>query len=221
MPYSFIALEDCKFKGVPSPFYSQSEPGWADVLCVVLGPGHHGKESIPSPASVYGLLSRRRSRALAVFQILFGWIITLLIVLAFFATLHFYSEEMPIMSAPTKREFNTIITGLSICLGLSLAHGLDEIISVLRWWALSRRYYSVRKVELILQAESLRNVVLLAFRTRRIRMISSAVFWLILMLVCFPAYLTAYLPARRCQQVCPSCTTWLLTTHRARNAALP
>jgi hypothetical protein len=73
-------------------------------------------------------------------------LLTFAIVVCFFATLQFYSERLPIMSSTTEREFNTLNTGLSIALGLSIAIGFSGVISHLRWWILSRDYYSARKV---------------------------------------------------------------------------
>ncbi|KAH7137755.1 hypothetical protein EDB81DRAFT_901335 [Dactylonectria macrodidyma] len=86
------------------------------------------------------------------------------------------------MSTTTKREFNALITGLSIALGLSIARGLNEMIGILRWWILSRRYRSLRKIELILQAESVWHVILLACQTRSFRIYASTLFWLLLTL---------------------------------------
>lgn len=144
--------------------------------------GPHGRVAVPSQA-LCGLLSTRRSRVFAFLQVLFGSLITLLIVLAILTVLQFYSEEMTIMSTTTKREFNALITGLSIALGLSIARGLNEMVGILRWWILSRRYRSLRKIELILQAESVRHVILLACQTRSFRIYASALFWLLLTLV--------------------------------------
>lgn len=74
------------------------------------------------------------------------WLVTFGIVVCLFAVLHFYSERLPIMNSRTERELNTIITGLSIALSLSNAMAFSAIISPLRWWILSRRHFSARKV---------------------------------------------------------------------------
>lgn len=65
--------------------------------------------------------------------------------LAMFGVLFFYSENIPIMNKTTKRQFNAIITGLSIILGISVASGLNEVVAMMRWWFLSRRYRSLKK----------------------------------------------------------------------------
>ncbi|KAH6990159.1 hypothetical protein EDB80DRAFT_689736 [Ilyonectria destructans] len=86
------------------------------------------------------------------------------------------------MSTSTKRQFNALITALSLALGFSVAKGLGEIVSMLRWWLLSRRYYSRRQVELILQAESVFHVIILSIKTRQKATHLFAIFWLFLVL---------------------------------------
>lgn len=93
-----------------------------------------------------GLPAARRSRAWVFLQLFVSWLFTLAASLALFAVLYFYSEVMDIMDKTTKRQYNAIITGLSIILGLSVTRGLNEMVGILRWWVLSRRYYSVGKV---------------------------------------------------------------------------
>ncbi len=93
-----------------------------------------------------GLPSARRSRAWVYLQVFVSWLLTLAASLALFGVLYFYSEVMDIMNKTTKRQYNAIVTGLSIILGLSVTRGLNEMCSILRWYILSRRYYSVGKV---------------------------------------------------------------------------
>lgn len=111
------------------------------------------KDSIPKPpthrlheGNRLRLSAARRSQAIIFVKVLLGWFVTLLISLAIYAALHFYSDVMSIMSTSTKRQFNALITALSLALGFSVAKGLGEIMSMLRWWLLSRRYYSHRQV---------------------------------------------------------------------------
>lgn len=114
------------------------------------------KDSIPKTPTNRGhegsrlrLSAARRSQAVLFVKVLLGWLVTLLISLAIYAALYFYSEMMPIMSTSTKRQFNALITALSLALGFSVAKGLGEIVSMLRWWLLSRRYYSRRQVRYV------------------------------------------------------------------------
>jgi hypothetical protein len=74
------------------------------------------------------------------------WVITLLLSIAIWQVLWFYSVDLVIMGDGAKREFNVWITGLTIALGLSLASSLDKLAKDLRWWILSHRYRSRRKV---------------------------------------------------------------------------
>ncbi|KAM0547214.1 hypothetical protein ACHAPJ_010475 [Fusarium lateritium] len=48
----------------------------------------------------------------------------------------------------------------------------------LRWWILSRRYYSLQKVELILQAQSISHTIMLAAKTKQYILYAFAVSWL-------------------------------------------
>ncbi|OBR10466.1 hypothetical protein CH63R_06158 [Colletotrichum higginsianum IMI 349063] len=129
-----------------------------------------------------GLRSRRRNRWLVYLGIFGGWLVTFAIVVALFMCLVFYSEVVPIMSQMTKREVNAIITGLSIALSVSVLKGLNDFVFTLRWWILSRHYHSLRKVDLILQAESVSCIIRLAARTSRLSVHGAALVWLCLIL---------------------------------------
>ncbi|KAH6722714.1 hypothetical protein BKA61DRAFT_466718 [Leptodontidium sp. MPI-SDFR-AT-0119] len=82
------------------------------------------------------------------------------------------------MSQMTKREVNTIVTGLSIALSIVVMKGLNSFVATLRWWILSRHHHSLWKVDLILQAESVTRVIRLAARTSRWSVHASASIWL-------------------------------------------
>lgn len=93
-----------------------------------------------------GLKVRRKSQWWVYLDIFGGWLLTLAIVLALYACLFFYSEVLPIMSQMTKREVNTIVTGLSIALSIVVMKGLNSFVATLRWWILSRHHHSLWKV---------------------------------------------------------------------------
>lgn len=149
----------------------------------------------------HGLRATRASLPWTIAKAFRRWLLTFAIVACFFAALQFYSERLPIMSSATEREFNTLITGLSIALGLSITLGFSEVISHLRWWILSRDYHSARKVrghvrdcswsllsfceqiDLIIQADSLQAIIGLATRTRRYSFQAAALLWLVLIVV--------------------------------------
>ncbi|KAF6832189.1 hypothetical protein CPLU01_06288 [Colletotrichum plurivorum] len=130
-----------------------------------------------------GLKARRRSRWRIYLSILTGWTITLAIVLIMFTNLYFYSEMMEILSHETKRQVNTIVMALSLALSVTVLKGLNDFVATVRWWILSRRHHSLRKVDLILQAESVSRVILLAVKTRRLTVHLAACLWIILILM--------------------------------------
>lgn len=130
-----------------------------------------------------GLKARRRSRWRIYLGILTGWTITLAIVLIMFTNLYFYSEMMEILSHETKRQVNTIVMAISLALSVTVLKGLNDFVATVRWWILSRRHHSLRKVDLILQAESVSRVILLAVKTRRLTVHLAACLWIILILV--------------------------------------
>nr|XP_036581882.1 uncharacterized protein CTRU02_07959 [Colletotrichum truncatum]KAF6790439.1 hypothetical protein CTRU02_07959 [Colletotrichum truncatum] len=82
------------------------------------------------------------------------------------------------MQRMTKREFNALITGLSIALSITVVKGLNDFVATFRWWILSRHHHSLRKVDLILQAESVSRVIMLAARTSRLKLHVAASLWL-------------------------------------------
>ncbi|KAH7189976.1 hypothetical protein BKA60DRAFT_530847 [Fusarium oxysporum] len=105
------------------------------------------------------------------------WLVTLLLSLAIWKVLWFYSDEMIIMAKPATRDFNVWITGLTIALGLALANSLDKLAKDTRWWILSRRHRSRRKVEAILEAENIVTVLRMAFTSQRVTIHITALSW--------------------------------------------
>lgn len=95
------------------------------------------------------LRAKRISLIWMIAKAVLRWLLTFAVVVCFFVTLQFYSERLPIISSATEREFNAVITGLSIALGLSMTLGFSAVISHLRWWILSRDYHSAWKVRLL------------------------------------------------------------------------
>lgn len=64
-----------------------------------------------------------------------------------------------VLSKIDVRIFNSIMIGLSLCLGLNLLASLQNYAGILRWSLLSRRYVSLEAFDLILGLERLSNVV--------------------------------------------------------------
>lgn len=94
------------------------------------------------------------------------WIITVIIVIFMLATLKLY-ENKGNFSLGQKHAFNTIITALSLGLGLNFFEAFKGIAKVLRWTILASSSHSVRELDLILSIESLSKVVELACESRR------------------------------------------------------
>lgn len=92
-----------------------------------------------------GLRATKRPLRKLAFAVLSGWLVTVVLSVSIFVALYVYSNK-PVMSKKERREFNAIITGLAIALGLAIASNLNGMVGDLRWWILSRRYRSRRKV---------------------------------------------------------------------------
>ena len=73
------------------------------------------------------------------------WAVTSLLILCLYITLLHYSAK-EVMNQSKKLQFNALITGLSIGLGLSIAGSLQEMALEVRWWILSRRKRSLHEV---------------------------------------------------------------------------
>lgn len=63
-----------------------------------------------------------------------------------------------VLSKIDVRIFNSLMIGISLCLGLNLLGSLQNYASILRWSLLSRRYVSLETFDLILGLERLSNV---------------------------------------------------------------
>ncbi|KAK7214352.1 hypothetical protein V2G26_002355 [Clonostachys chloroleuca] len=94
-------------------------------------------------------------------------------------------KEIEYLSVPIEgwEDWSAIITGLNIALGLSLASNLNKLAKDIRWWILSRRYRSRRKVEAILQVDNVLAVLRLALTTPRITVHAVATLWVTLLLI--------------------------------------
>ncbi|RGP81370.1 hypothetical protein FLONG3_514 [Fusarium longipes] len=124
-----------------------------------------------------GLQANRTAIWRYLISLFLRWLVTLLLSLAICGILWFYSDEMIILAKPATRDFNVWITGLTIALGLAFANSLDKLAKDTRWWILSRRHRSRRKVEAILEAEDILAVLRMAFTSRRVTIHITAFSW--------------------------------------------
>ncbi|RSL47786.1 hypothetical protein CEP53_009786 [Fusarium sp. AF-6] len=93
---------------------------------------------------------------------LIRWLISAVFVIAIYVVLWHYSNK-DVMSSETKREFNALIIGLSLGLGLSITFSLEAMAKEIRWWILSLREWPDREAELILKAKDLNRIVQLTW----------------------------------------------------------
>lgn len=70
------------------------------------------------------------------------------------------------INSDQKHVFNTIITGLAICLGMNLASSLRSYADLLRWRLLSCTWLSLQEFDLILSCSSQRKIFQLLLTTR-------------------------------------------------------
>ncbi|KAH7021396.1 uncharacterized protein B0I36DRAFT_393751 [Microdochium trichocladiopsis] len=128
-----------------------------------------------------GLAAGRRPFANVAVRCLARWLVTAAVVGAMAGILFHYASK-PVMDSEGKRIFNTLITGLSIGLGLAITSSLDDMIRDLRWCLLARRHRSRRKVERILQADKITNLLQLALTSHRLTIHGAVTAWIILLL---------------------------------------
>ncbi|OLN89330.1 hypothetical protein CCHL11_09004 [Colletotrichum chlorophyti] len=126
-----------------------------------------------------GLPATKRPLRSVLIPVISRWAITMAIILSIYTVIIVYSNRS-VMDQSTKRMYNALITGLSIALGLAVASSLNHMVAELRWWILSRRYRSKRKVELILAADNLKHTIMLAVRSKRWSIHVAALGWLLL-----------------------------------------
>ncbi|KAM0599534.1 hypothetical protein ACHAP1_001878 [Verticillium nonalfalfae] len=129
-----------------------------------------------------GLAARKASKVRVLARVLGKWIVTVVLIVAVYAVLIAYSVDRPVMSTTKKRQFNALITGLLITLGLSTASFLTGMCDDMRWWILSRRARSQHKVEHILHAHSTSRVIRLASRSKRSNIHVAVTLWVLLII---------------------------------------
>ncbi|KAF4993291.1 hypothetical protein FGRMN_6558 [Fusarium graminum] len=110
------------------------------------------------------------------------WFGSVLFVVAIYVVLWHYSQES-IMSTPTKREFNALIIGLSLGLGMSITISLEAMAVEIRYWILGLRNWPDHETELILKAKDLTKIIQLVWVSRSQSLRSYAIAFVILNLI--------------------------------------
>ncbi|MCJ1282388.1 hypothetical protein MMC26_001711 [Xylographa opegraphella] len=105
------------------------------------------------------------------------FIVTAVLVGGLYATLWLF-EAKSVMNELQKKLFNTIITALSMALGINIASSFKNVAIDTRWFFLSRKNRPLKEVDMILSCNSLTTLIKLALSSTRRPMV---------MLVCIAA----------------------------------
>lgn len=73
------------------------------------------------------------------------WLMSALLIADIYMTIWHFSE-VRVMSLYKKKLFNTLITGLSIALGLNIASALKKMATDMRWWIISGKKRTLAEV---------------------------------------------------------------------------
>ncbi|POS84522.1 hypothetical protein EPUL_005035 [Erysiphe pulchra] len=84
------------------------------------------------------------------------------------------------VSAFDKRLYNTIVTGISIALGLNISSSFRDIALTLRWSILALGRQNLEEMNLMLQPESLTTIAKLSTVSRRPFIITGCIIWLLI-----------------------------------------
>lgn len=103
-----------------------------------------GQGALP-PYHFRGLAATRRSKRKVWVRLVGRWLVTVVFIVCVYAVLIGYSTR-DVLSKEQKRQFSAIETGFLIALALITESHLVLMIFDLRWWILSQRARSRRKV---------------------------------------------------------------------------
>jgi hypothetical protein len=140
------------------------------------------RQDSPATRRFRGFPTKKPSRKKALFGLIGRWIVVVVLIVSIYAVLLTFSS-MDVLTRHKKRVFNALITGLSIGLALMTVSMMNGVVADLRWWILSRRHRSTKKVEGILHAHSLSRVTMLILSSKRPSLLAVAVSWILLALV--------------------------------------
>ena len=112
--------------------------------------------------------SFRRTRDKLVVRHSYQWAITAVLIGVIVVTLWQYSRYETI-NTRTKHTFNSIMTGLSIALGINLASALKSYAEMMRWRFLTMSWMTLREFDLILHCGELHKVIQLLWEVTKHR----------------------------------------------------
>ncbi|KAM0500026.1 hypothetical protein ACHAP8_005164 [Fusarium lateritium] len=122
----------------------------------------HNQESKPMGAET--LRKRPKNLRKGLLANLLRWFCSVLFVVAIYVVLWHFSQQ-DVMTTETKREFNALIIGLSLGLGMSITISLEAMAKEIRWWVLELRDWPKRETELILKAKDLTKIIQLTWES--------------------------------------------------------
>ena len=135
-------------------------------------------ESPPAPYEYETLHRGKQLRRMLVLG-LGRWLVTAALAASIYAVLYTFSSKEA-LPAYKKKEFNTLVIGLSIFFSLNIASALKHDVSHLRWWLLSLGHYQPRETDLILQSENLSALTKLAWVSHHYGIRAFVIFFLLL-----------------------------------------
>ena len=107
--------------------------------------------SLPPPKSSHKFVRRRQLRKL-LFKGFLRFFITVTLTATLLWTIFGYAKK-PVMVDRQKSIFNTLVTALSMSLGIAIASSFKEVAINIRWWVLSRRKRPLSEVSAIVPCE--------------------------------------------------------------------
>ena len=121
-----------------------SNPLWKSMSSPEPGSNHTEKTLHRQPSRTVAaetLRSRPKKLRKSLIANLIRWFCSVLFVVAIYIVLWNYSHR-DVMSTPTKREFNALIIGLSLGLGMCITISLEAMAVEIRYWILSLRNWT-------------------------------------------------------------------------------
>lgn len=122
---------------------------------------------VPTRTETTRYFDRRRQTRRVFIECLFMWFWTAGICAALAGTMYGFSTLVFGLSRTQKYAYNSLITGLSIVLGLAFAAQFKQYAEIMRWRFLAAEYRSLQDFETVLGCDSYRNTLRIFFRGRR------------------------------------------------------
>jgi hypothetical protein len=107
--------------------------------------------SLPPPKNSHKFIRRQQLRKL-LFKGFLRFFITVTLTATLLWTIFGYAKK-PVLVDGQKRIFNTLVTALSMSLGIAIASSFKEVAINIRWWVLSRRKRPLSEVSAIVPSK--------------------------------------------------------------------